>query len=137
MVPLADTASSFIGIAKEQSGVSRSRGRGTGRVLALDAVRAVLSLWEPGSPACRDRSAAPVARKGGGSSGWSVRTVPRCRSACGGSRPRCSRRSPGGGEAVAALTIARLDRLGWRWSALPPLRDGDQPEDLVLIPETL
>jgi rSAM/selenodomain-associated transferase 1 len=44
---------------------------------------------------------------------------------------------PWGGEMVAALTMARLDRLGWRWSALPPLRDIDRPEDLAQIPARL
>ncbi len=41
---------------------------------------------------------------------------------------------PWGGDQVAELTAQRLDRLGWSWSRLRPLRDIDRPEDLVHLP---
>lgn len=44
---------------------------------------------------------------------------------------------PWGGDQVAAETMARLDRLGWRWSTLPRLHDIDRPEDLIHLPEGL
>lgn len=37
---------------------------------------------------------------------------------------------PWGTDRVAAVTGARLDALGWRWSRLPTLWDLDRPEDL-------
>ena len=40
---------------------------------------------------------------------------------------------PWGGSEVAALTRARMRRLGWRWAELAPLRDLDRPEDLTAL----
>ncbi len=37
---------------------------------------------------------------------------------------------PWGGDQVAQLTRACLERLGWRWSELPTLWDLDRPEEL-------
>ncbi len=42
---------------------------------------------------------------------------------------------PWGTDRVLELTRAGLDRLGWRWIELPPLRDLDRPEDLGYFPQ--
>lgn len=44
---------------------------------------------------------------------------------------------PWGSDRVADLTRRRLDRLGWRWRELHPLRDIDRPEDLVHLPPSM
>jgi rSAM/selenodomain-associated transferase 1 len=41
------------------------------------------------------------------------------------------REIPWGSDVVYARTVARLEKLGWEWAALPALQDIDRPQDLA------
>jgi rSAM/selenodomain-associated transferase 1 len=49
--------------------------------------------------------------------------------------PSLFSRMPWGSAQVAALTIQRMQRLGWTWLELPTLHDIDRPEDLAHLPD--